>query len=577
MTNTSFITAAIQMFCTRKLFLLVCTLLLGPVSLVRAEVTPDAGSIMQQMQEAPPAPPSSNDTGLNLDKQTKGKMPMTEAFDVKNIELGGNHAFTTEILMALVSDVIGTKITLPQLDDLATHITDYYHSHGYPLARAYIPAQTVSTGTVRIEILEAHYGKINLENHSHVYDGLLKSTLASLKSGAAITESDMNSALLLLSDIPGIKSVATLKPGAEVGTSDLDIKTDAMPRVSGSLSTDDYGNRYTGRVRGGATVNVNNALHVGDVLSLSGMTAGDNMNYGRVSYEGLLNGRGTRLGASYFYLNYALGDTLQNLNANGIAQITSAWAKHPFLRSQNLNFFGQIQYDHLQLNDTIGVGDIQTYRYVDNGNITINGDSRDSLILGGVNTWNASWTGGRVAFDNSAAQIVDAASKKSQGLFSKFNLNLSRLQNITEKDSIYASFTGQWAQNNLDSSKKMVVGGPYTVRAYDMGVLSADTGYLGTIELRHLLLDGQFGQWQAVGFVDSAQVTINQNTWVSGANSASLSGAGGGINWLAPKINAVIPTQIHVRTYVATPVGSVPSVLAGTTATRVWLELGMGF
>ena len=128
----------------------------------------------------------------------------------------------------------------------------------------------------------------------------------------------MDSALLLLSDIPGVSSLATLKPGVDVGSSDLDIKVDATPRLSGNLSTDNYGNRYTGRVRGGGTVDVNNPLHIGDVLSLSGMTAGDNMNYGRLSYEALLNGQGARLGASYFYLNYALGDTMQALDRKSV-------------------------------------------------------------------------------------------------------------------------------------------------------------------------------------------------------------------------------------------------------------------
>ena len=558
--------------------ILATLLALSPMITFAVEVlAPDTGSILQQMQEAPPAPPSSDDTGLKIETPTAKKLPMTEAFEVKVIELGGNHAFTTEVLLALVANAIGSKITLPQLDALATRITDYYHSHGYPLARAYIPAQTIASGTVRIEILEAHYGTINLDNHSLVKDSLLQSTLAPLKSGQPITQSKMDNALLLLSDIPGVSNLATLKPGAEVGSSDLDIKVNATPRVSGNLSMDGYGNRYTGRERGGATLDINNVLHIGDVLSLSGMTAGDNMNYGRFSYEALLNGKGTRLGASYFILNYALGDTMQALDASGTAQIASAWAKHPLLRSRDLNFFGQVQYDHLQLNDSIGVGDIKTYRHVDGGTATISGDARDNVLKGATTTWNAAWTGGDVGYDNSVAQAADAASKNSQGLFSKVNLNLTRLQNLTEKAGVYASFTGQWAQDNLDSSKKMIIGGPYTVRAYDMGALSADSGYLGTVELRHLLAEGRFGQWQAVGFVDSAQVTINQTTWVAGSNKASLSGAGGGINWLAPKTHWLIPTQLHARAYVATPIGSVPVLVGSTNSTRAWLEFGVGF
>ena len=577
MTNKSFMIFNARSPSPLKPLLAVCVLALSPWSLANAEVTPDTGSILQQMQEAPPASPSSDDTGLKIETPAATKLPMTEAFEIKVIELAGNHAFSTELLHALVANAIGTKITLPQLDALAARITDYYHSHGYPLARAYIPAQTIATGTVRIEILEAHFGIINLDNHSQVNDSLLKSTLAPLQSGQPIAQSTLDNALLLLSDIPGVSNLATLKPGAEVGSSDLDIKVDGTPRISGNLSADDYGNRYTGRVRGGATVNVNNALHIGDVLSVSGMSTGPNMNYGRFSYEALLNGQGTRVGASYFILDYTLDHSLLKLNAFGTAQITSAWAKHPLLRSRDLNFVGQLQYDHLQLNDSIAEGDINTFRHIDGGTATISGDARDSLLMGASNTWNAGWTGGQVGFDNNAAQAFDVATKHSQGLFSKLNLNLTRLQNITEKASFYASFTGQWAQDNLDSSKKMIVGGPYTVRAYDMGTLSADSGYLGTVELRHILAEGRFGLWQAVGFVDSAQVTINQKTWVAGANNATLSGAGGGLNWQGPKTNWLIPTQLHARVYVATPIGPIPVLVGSTNSTRTWLEFGVGF
>jgi hemolysin activation/secretion protein len=54
-----------------------------------------------------------------------------------------------------------------------------------------------------------------------------------------------------------------------------------------------------------------------------------------------------------------------------------------------------------------------------------------------------------------------------------------------------------------------------------MGALSADSGYIGTAELRHDLGSGPFGQFQAVGFIDSAQVTINQNPWARGASQLS--------------------------------------------------------
>lgn len=110
-----------------------------------------------------------------------------------------------------------------------------------------------------------------------------------------------------------------------------------------------------------------------------------------------------------------------------------------------------------------------------------------------------------------------------------------------------------------------------------MGVLSGDSGYIGTAELRHDLGSGRFGYWQAVGFIDSAQVTINQASWSAGTNRATLSGAGGGINWLGPKLNWVGASQLSARAYVATPVGPVPELIGKSDSARGWFELGMGF
>lgn len=111
--------------------------------------------------------------------------------------------------------------TLDHSEKLTTRITDYYHAHGFPLARAIVPAQTMRGGTVKIEVIEARYGKIELDNQSRVSDRLLQATLADLQNGAVITQEDMNRSLLLLADIPGVTINATLKSGAQAGTSDL--------------------------------------------------------------------------------------------------------------------------------------------------------------------------------------------------------------------------------------------------------------------------------------------------------------------------------------------------------------------
>jgi hemolysin activation/secretion protein len=338
----------------------------------------------------------------------------------------------------------------------------------------------------------------------------------------------------------------------------------------GNVALDNNGNRYTGRARLGGTVNVIDPLHHGDILSVSGLSSGSGMNYGRLAYDTLVSGQGTRIGGSYSALHYRLGGPLSSLDAHGTAQVESLWAKQPLVRSRDVNLYGQIQYDQLQLRDHVDASAIDTDRHLGNWTLSVAGDARDGLLSGAVSTWSVGLTAGRVGFDNAQAQLADAASASTQGRFTKWNLNLARLQSLSPRDGVYLSFSGQWANANLDASQKMTVGGPYSVRAYDVGAMSGDIGYLGTLELRHDLGAASGGQWQAVAFADSAHVTVNKNTWAAGPNSATLSGAGVGLNWAGPN-------QWSAKAYLAARIGSVPVLVGSTASVRAWVELSRAF
>src|SRR5580658_8262351 len=238
---------------------------LMPLSVFAAEpLVPSAGSILQQTQPVLPPAPSDTGTGLNIEQPGGGTLPPSAPFAVKSFELSGNTAFDTPTLHALIAEAEGQNLTLPQLGRIAARITEYYRSHGYPLDRAIIPAQNIRDGVVRIQIIEARYGEIALDNHSRVVDPLLQATLAPLQSGHAISDAPLNHALLLLADIPGVALVATLMPGEMVGTSDLQVQTAATPAVTGNVALDNDGNRYTGRVRLGGTVSVMDPAQHGD-------------------------------------------------------------------------------------------------------------------------------------------------------------------------------------------------------------------------------------------------------------------------------------------------------------------------
>ena len=544
-------------------------IVLLPLTVHTAETVPGAGSILQQTQPALPPAPSSSGTGLAIEQPGGSTLPPSAPFLINGIQLSGNSAFASATLHALIAEAEGRSLTLQQLGQVVSRISDYYHSHGYPLARAIIPAQTIQGGLVRVEVIEARYGRVELVNRSRVVDALLQTTLATLQPGQAVAQAPLDHALLLLSDVPGVAVGATLMPGQTVGTSDLQVDTTPTSAVTGNLALDNYGNRYTGRARLGGTVSLIDPARVGDTLSLSGL-ASDDMNYGSLSYEALLDGAGTRLGGAYSALHYILGDPLAALDGHGSAEVESLWLKHPFVRTPDVNFYGQIQYDHKQLDDAIGASDLHTDRHLNDVTASLAGDLRDGLLTGGVNTWSLGWTSGRLGFDDASAQLADAETANTQGRFSLWNANVSRLQRVSQSNSLYVAISGQWSNANLDPAEKMVAGGPYTVRAYDMGILSGDSGILASAELRHELGVLLRGPLQLVAFADTEHLTINHSVWAGGPNSATLSGAGLGLNWSWPG-------KWSAKACVAAPVGARPALISDNDSVRVWLALSKGF
>jgi len=532
----------------------------------------DAGTILQQVQPPQSFAPLPRE-GPSLNKEENNAPPPPRpavSVDVKSIKILGNTLVETDTLHGLVADAEGKNLTLDQLDEMATRISRYYRGRGHTYARAVVPAQVIQSGVVRFLVIEARYGKVGIDNQTRVNDLLLQATAAPLQGGKSVEQAMLDKSLLLMSDIPGVTVQATLRPGEAMGSSDLSIEVSPGPATTGNLVLDGYGSSYTGRARLGGTVFFNNPLRHGDVLSLGGLSSGSGVNYARVSYESLLNGQGTRGGAAYSLLDYKIGGNLQDLGAHGSAETESFWGKHPLLRSQAANVYGQVQYDNLQLRERIDMAGLQTDRHLGSWTSSLTGDWRDTLLSGGINTWSLAWTRGRVGFDVSQAQLADAAGARTEGWFSKTNLSFIRLQRWGEKATVYFSWAGQWANTNLDSSQKMSVGGPYSVRAYDVSALSGDAGYRSSIELRYDLGPAGGGRLQALAFWDGAYLKVNQRPWTAGANSATFSGAGVGLDWTGFN-------QWRARAYLASPLGPTPELVKAPDAMRVWTELAYRF
>jgi len=341
--------------------------------------------------------------------------------------------------------------------------------------------------------------------------------------------------------------------------------------VTGSLEADNAGNRYTGQYRGGAAVNFNEPLGIGDVLSLRALTSGRGLSYLRGSYQAQV--QNLTVGAAYSHLEYRLGKEFAPLRAHGTADIASLYGSYPLIRSYDANLRAVLQFDARRYRDEVdatGAGSDRDAKVVIAG---LQGDSHDHLWGGGWNTYSVGVSFGDLDIRTPAVRAIDAVTARSNGSYSKVAFDVARLQATGGPVSLYGDLRGQLASKNLDSSEKMELGGAYGVRAYPEGEAYGDQGYIATLEARLRLArlsQISHGDLQAFAFADHGEVTINHASWAPGPNSRSLSAAGLGLSWADTH-------GLLVKAAYAFKLGSEKALSAPDRSGRLWVQVSKFF
>jgi hemolysin activation/secretion protein len=530
---------------------------------------PSAGG---QFQQLPPSPIIQKEVPkIRIEQGIAPAGPVSDQVKiiVKSLHVIGQTLYSEAELVAITGFKPGSELMLSDLRGMASKISDYYHKKGYFVAQAYLPAQDITDGAVTIIVIEGRYGKVTLHNEANLSDYVANKLLGGLKSGDLIATAPLERRLLLLSDLPGVEVKSTLAPGASVGASDLIVDLAPGPRITGSVDADNAGNRYTGEYRLGTTVNFNEPLGYGDVITLRALTSGFGLFYVRASYEIQLGE--ARTGVAYSFLEYRLIKEFETLHANGTAHIVSIYGNYPLIRSRNNNLYAGLAFNYKIFEDRVDANSPPTITDKQAQVLmpSLYGDHRDNFFGGGLSSYSLTWFVGNLDIQTPAAHSYDAATAQSNGLYNKIGFSATRLQSVTESISLYVSINGQFAFNNLDISEKMELGGMYAVRAYPEGEAYADEGYVLTMEARMKLpkfFERLPGQMQLIGFVDTGSVTVNKNPWTDEPNSRTLSGAGVGVNWMDYN-------NFSMRAYYAFKLGDEVATSAPDSSGRFWIQL----
>lgn len=449
---------------------------------------------------------------------------------IKSFKFSGNTVFTSATLEALVKESENKELGINGLKEVASIITKYYRDHGYFVARAYIPAQSMENGIVEIAIIEGTYGGFDIKNSSLVNDTTVQNFMDELKNGQIVSTESLERQMLLINDLSGvIVTNAEVYPGKEVGTSNFAITTQETNKVSGYSVMDNYGSRYTGEYRLNAGVNVNSLSNIGDTLGVSGLISNTaNLKNVGANYERPLGYTGLKGSLNTSLTKYKL-DKITNYEGFGTLKNVGASLSYPIVKTRSYTQIVSLDYSHKIMDDTAGtIGNTEkSEKYVDSVTLKLD-EKRNTDILnhpGKLFTSIGITTG--VANMNNDVAITNDALIKTDGNFAKLNLSVIHNQQLNPELTLKTTVKAQKSLGkNLDSSEDMSVAGSNGVRAYEDSELSGDQGYALGLDLIYALPKINQINHSASIFVDNAKVWINDNKFNSEDNQRTLNALG---------------------------------------------------
>lgn len=563
----------------------VCALFALGLGAAHAQVpTPavDAGSLLQEVERQRP-PPTAPREGpvLNVPQPLEPSAAPTAEFTVKQFTFTGNTKVASSVLEAALTEYLNRPIQFKDLQEAANEVADVYSKEGW-LARAFIPRQDITEGTVRIHVIEAVYGGSIIDGKfNHAPKSLIEGIVAGQnREGEVLSLTDIERGLLLADDLPGVSVVGSLTAGQNTQETDVLVNVEDTPWVTGRVQIDNQGNKSTGTNEVSVNAAFDGLAGFADQLTAYGLYT-EGLSFLSVGYSIPLNYQGLRLGASYSTLGYRIVDedlfTSGQDRGSGFANTWGLEATQPIIRSRNTNVYARLGYTNKLFDNRIGSFTISNYK-VDVFSLGITATHLDAFAGGGYTTLTLNPSMGNVDYGNGLAVNNEDVADTSQtnGQYAKLRYGLSRQQNLPHNFSVYANLRGQIASKNLDSSERFYLGGPSGVRAYPNNEGGGSQGNLFSLELRYNLMpELQFAAFYDVG---SIQVNkFNDYTGRANPNNGTLQGAGLSVSWNAPYnilLNATWAIEVGSNPF-ANDAGQNQD--GSSTNNRFWLNASIGF
>ncbi len=418
-------------------------------------------------------------------------------------------------------DYIGKPVSLKDLNAIAEAITAAMRNRGYVLYKVIVPRQEIVQGRVRLQAIEGYINRVIVDGETGGRADLWHAWTQNIQGERPITAKVLERYTLLANDLAGKTVKSVLRPAEGVpGASDLVLKITEKP-FEGSLTLDNRASPTTGPFEGTAVMTANNALGIGEKLSLSYNMAADRdqQEYFSGEIQVPITAEGTTASLSLTRSTSAPGDVLKDLELVSETFKLAALLSHPIIRrrDETLKLFGGFTY-------TDADSDALSSRLYEDKIRTLNAGFSYALTdsLDGENAFSLSMTQG-FEWLGASEEDTDLRSRSNgQNDFTKFNLNASRLQRLPNNFSLSATFSGQWASAPLLSAEEFDFGGSSFGRAFDSSEITGDRGMAIALELQYTMQPG----WPNVKYLQPYAFWDFGATWDLDADDASANRTG---------------------------------------------------
>jgi hemolysin activation/secretion protein len=460
-----------------------------------AQTPPAPPPISFERREATPALRPQAEAPAEIETEAAPTAPSeAPAFTLTGVALDGATTLSEADLADLWAPLIGTEVSLADLEALAQRIGARYRARGFVLSQAVIPPQRVEDGVVTVRVVEGFVDQIRVDGGDQTGVIAARRFTAPVSADRPLRLVTLERGVLLTRDALGEDVDTVLEPSPNVfGAADLTVLLPEGKQSYGFAAVDNRASRlYGGWVATGG-VTLYDHMGLTERLDLLAAVAPDEnyFAFGQATFSvpprlfdgGPLDGTRIEAQANHTSGEPDLEQTAGGAGFSALQRETNATLAlvTPFVRTRSENLTGRLGLTYRDSASTTkfaGVSDrLEDRLWILDGRVTW--DFADSF--GGVTLLDA---GLRQGLDIGGAEIGGGDVNGSTD-FTAFDASLIRLQRIGETDwSIYALATGQLAGSTLPSSERFGLGGDTLGRGFAPGNTTGDSGFGGRLELR---------------------------------------------------------------------------------------------